>query len=1085
MQCSRCQSENPAGMKFCGQCGAPLLPETGALAELRQLTVVFCDLVGSTVLADSMDPEELREITSAYHAACGRVIARHEGHIAQYLGDGILAYFGYPVAHEDDARRAVRTGLGIIEAMREVSARWQRSHRIALSVRIGIHTGPVVVGEVGGVERREHLALGRTPNLAARIQNLAAPGTIAISEDTRRLVRGYVDVTPLGTHDIRGLAERVTLYQVTRESGAETRLEAARGSGLTDLTGRQRELGVLESCWSRLRTNGAHTVLLEGEAGIGKSRIVDALRMRVADEGAACLESVCTPYAQGTALFPLSGMFERTLGFTRETTGSEKHAALEATLREREIHSAETHALLAHLLGIPVSGEDPTAGYQPQKRRELTMGAALAWIRSSTRHGPALWVVEDLHWSDPTTLEFVTSLMHAVTNEPLLVILTFRPDFASTWAEGARLTRVALDRLDSSETERLAVRVAGGKRIPEKVLEQVVARTEGIPLFVEEVTKAVLELGVLVEKEDRFELQGPLPPDLIPSSVQGSLHARLDRLGPAKATAQLAATIGREFRYDLLRVVAPGGDDGLRLGLDRLLGAGLVHRLEHVPEETYLFKHALIQDAAYQSLLKKSRRELHGRIAEALLAQFPDTAQKRPELVAQHFTEAGRAEAAVRHWLDAGRLAVGRAANTEALAHIHRGIALLPDLPDESRAAQELELLMALVPALIASQAWISPELKRVYERAGELMVGPLGNTPHRLTVLAGLMGYHFVGGRVSQSRGLAEELLALALQYGDPLPITIGRQDCSAVYQYTGLFKRCVEEADAGLAMLDVNRERAIAQLIGLSSCVGLYGYRGHALMMMGYADQSKQSNQEGLTLATELAHSPSIAFAMSARADWYCLCGDAGETLRHSTETIRYCDEERSFWQPMLSVYRGWARSVLGEVEEGLAEMQRGFGTYVAIGHGVKQVQLRALLAEGLWRAGRRSEAFDVLAEAMLAATANGEGFMEPELYRLKGEFLAVSARPADAPPGVTGQLSDADAARAAIRTALDLARQQEARFLELRAATSLLDLERAFGGDVAAARAQLASVYDWFTEGMDLPDLQRARDRLATGD
>lgn len=1087
-QCRQCQATNPAGMKFCGQCGAPLVVAVGAaggagggdVAELRQLTVVFCDLVGSTSLSESLDPEDLREVTAAYHDVCAAVIRRHEGHIAQYLGDGVLAYFGYPVAHEDDARRAVRAALEILDGLTRTG---RVARGVTLQARVGVHTGPVVVGEVGGGggARRENLALGKTPNLAARVQGLAAPGTVAVSDDTFRLVRGYFDFAPLGTHDVKGLAEGVTLHRPLRESGVDSRMEAARRSGFSAFTGREEELRLLRDRWHGVRTGGLHTVLLQGEPGIGKSRIVDALREHVARDGGEALESICTPYAQGSDLYPVAGMIERTLGFTRETSNDEKRAAIDAGLAARGMRTAESSALLAQLLQVPVdAAQDPTVAYQPQKRRERTLDVARAWVLASSRVQPALWVVEDTHWADPTTLEFVRGVM-AMADAPLLIILTFRPEFQAPWS-GERVTTLALARLAAHETTALVERVAGGKSLPPEVMRQLVARTDGVPLFVEEVTKAVLELGVLAEREDRYELTGPLPGDLIPSTVQGSLNARLDRLGPAKATAQLAATIGREFRFDLLRALAPGSDDDLRHGLDRLVGAELIRRVDEVPDETYLFKHALVQDAAYQSLLRKSRRELHARIAETLLSRFPEMVQHRPELVAQHYTEAGQAEPAIRYWLGAGQLAVSRAANPEAVALIQRGLALVPDMPEDARGAQELELLMAIVPALIASQGWASPELHRVYERAEDL-TSRVGHMGHRLTLLAGLMGYHFVSGRIRQALGLSHELLDLSLQVGDPLPITIARQDCSASYQYLGDFEQSITHADEGLAILDVERERRIAAMIGLSSCVGLYGYRGHSYWMLGHAEQAIASNAGGLDLARALAHSPSIAFALVARTDLYGLMRDAERTLAFAHEALRYCEEERSWWGPMIQVYRGWAMLALGDAAGGLAEMQAGFGVYTAIGQGIKQVQMRSLIAQGLWAVGKRQEALQTLADGMLLATAHGEGFMEPELYRLRGEFLAEGARTANAPPGVNVGLSDHAAAIAAVQQAIDIARQQKARAMELRARVSMVKVLQLAGREVSGARTALATLLDTFTEGLDLPDAREARACLAS--
>jgi tetratricopeptide (TPR) repeat protein len=626
----------------------------------------------------------------------------------------------------------------------------------------------------------------------------------------------------------------------------------------------------------------------------------------------------------------------------------------------------------------------------------------------------------------------------------------------------------------------MAAQVAYGKTMPDVLLKEIVARAEGVPLFVEEVTKAVLEMGVLIERADRFELSGPLPADLIPPTVQGSLDARLDRLGPAKATAQLAATIGREFRYDLLSAVAGESDADLRKSLARLLGAELIYQREDLPEETYLFKHALLRDAAYQSLLKKSRRALHERIGSALTSHFPETAKQRPELVAEHFSAAGSADQAVKLWLLAGQLGVGRGANQEAISHLNRGLALVADLPDAERLQQELELLIALVPALIASEGWASAELERIYRRAGEL-VDLLGETPHRFTVLSGTMGYHFVAGRVTQSLTLAQQLLELSIKLGNPLLLTVAHQNCSVGHCYHGDFSLAVEHADAGLAMLDMDRERLIGRMFGLSACVGLLTYEYIAYWMLGFPQRSMLTCERGVALARELRHPPSVGFALTARTGSSFLQGAADRTLASSDEALRVAREERlGFWEPMITVFRGWAVSELGERSEGIVLIRSAIERYRAAGNGVQQVWMHVLLAESQWKAGEWDDAFATLASARRLARENGEGLFEPELYRLEGEFLFArcsgAAGPSQAASGAERATGLARAERC-IRRSLDLSRRQAARMLELRSLVSLHRV-RAATGAAAHEAEELASVYGTFTEGFETVDLREAR-------
>lgn len=1059
MQCSKCDAENPEGMKFCGQCGAQLR-QAAPDAELRPLSVLFCDLVGSTALAERLEPEELREITGAYHALCGEEIALHEGHVAQYLGDGILAYFGYPSAHEDDARRAVRTALGVLDRLAVYNTRLKEERGLHLDVRIGIHTGPVVVGDVGSGDRREQLALGRTPNVAARIQNLAEPGTVVVSSDTHRIVRGYFDCVELGSRALKGISEEVGLYRVLRESGADSRMDVARRAGLTPLTGRVAEVERLGAEWRGAQREGLRAVCLRGEAGIGKSRLVGTLREQVEREGATVLECVCSPYYQNSPLFPIIAMVERSLGFTRETSDTDKWGALEARLAARGVLTGESLALMAQLLAIPLGDDRAPLDLSPQRQRERTLETLSSWLFAITNSGPALWIVEDLHWADHTTLEFIRSVLASNSGVSILVLLTFRPEFEPSWPESARSTIVSLSRLATDDTSSMIARVANNKPLPAAVLRQIIERTEGVPLFVEEVTKAVLELGVLEELTDRYELNRPLPPDLIPSTVQGSLIARLDRLGTAKPVAQLASTIGREFRFDILCAVSPDDEPTLRASLDRILSAELIFQVGVAPDERYLFKHALIQDAAYQSVLKKSRREIHGRIAYALTNSARADAESHPEVVAEHFTRAGQNEPAVQHWLRAGQLAGARAANHEAIAHLKRGLELLDDLPEAGRLELELELLVALAPAIMQTQGWASPELDRTYRRSNEL-VQLLGTTPHLLLVLSGTFGFHLVAGRITQSLALAEQVLQVAKQVGDPALLIVGHANCCVARCYQGDLRLAVEHAQTAHPLSTPEREQWIMRGWGQSLSVCVYCYEAEALWMLGFPEQALRASDRSVSLSRSMGNVPSMAFALSYRAWFYHLLRDVPRILESAEEGISLAREEGfAFWEPVVEVYRGWAVSAQGNSDEGLTILRDGLARYRSAGNGIKQGHMLCVLADALWSAGNHDEALQALAEGMSLATMNGEGFYEPELYRLRGEFLDDTA---------------------SIHEALALARGQEARSLELRAAMSLCRVHRK-RGDASTGRQLLAEVYATFTEGFDTADLRDARALLA---
>jgi class 3 adenylate cyclase/predicted ATPase len=1047
-------------------------------AERRQLTVLFSDLVESTVLADALDPEDLREIERAHHTACASVIARLDGYVAQYIGDGVLAYFGYPVAHEDDARRAVQAALGILEAMAAVNTRFRAERQLELSVRLGIHTGPVVVGEVGDSQRRENLALGRTLHLAARIETFAQPNTVVVSDETYRIVRGFFDVEPLGAHRLKGLAEPVVMHRVLRVTGAESRLEAGRRTGLTALTGRARERASLEDFW-RAIANGdgpAHTVLVHGEAGIGKSRIVASLRETVDAQRYRTIECSCTAYSQHSPLYPIIAWAERTLGFDRSVPDADKWTALEREFDRRGIGTAEALQSVGQLLGVSPPAGRTLLPLPPQRQRERTLEALREWLMAVAHEGPTLFILEDLHWADPTTLEFVTAVAASASNAPLLTILTCRSDFAVPGLSG-QVSVLALGRLDRDDTRAMIVRVAKDKPLPEEVLRQLIARTEGVPLFVEEVTKAALELGMLAERTDRYELTGPLPPDLIPATVEGSLIARLDRLGSAKFVAQVAATLGREFRLDVLQAVVTLEGDALDQALRRLQAAELIFQVRGAADTTYVFKHALIQDAAYQSLLKKSRRDHHRRIGETLVERFPDIVEQRPELIAQHFGAGGDADRATAFWLRAGQRAIARAAHHEAIAHMSRALEQLRELPESrSRDERELECNMVLTPALQMTRGWASHDMDGTFRRSVAL-VERLGDTPHRLLVLGNSAAFHVMRGHVWEALALGRQLREHATAIGLPPLDVMGAGICCVAHLYHGSIAEAIADGEAALALAPQASE-AIVSMVGMAAESYITCYLSEALWMHGLPDQALQCSQRAVTAARERTHAPSEEFAVGYQAMFFHLLRDPDRILAVVEDSLRLAELNHStFWEPVNTTYRGWALSVQGRVDEGIELMRDGLARYRAGGHGLSQVHMLAALADALASAERWDEALAAVAEAMEVATRTGEAYFEPEVYRLRGEILRRLAA-GDQGPARTARLATAELS---IRQALVMAQQQQAKSLELRAAMSLCLVQRERQGDADGARL-LADVLGSFTEGYDTPDLRDARALLA---
>jgi predicted ATPase/class 3 adenylate cyclase len=1041
----------------------PTLPPPDA--ERRQLTVLFCDLVDSTPLASQLDPEDLREVVRAYQETCAKVIARFEGHIAQYLGDGLLVYFGYPLAHEDDAQRAVRAGLGMIEAVGQLHTRLAQERGVQLAVRLGIHTGLVVVGDIGSGTRQEQLALGETPIIAYRLQDLAAPNTLVISAATFQLLGGFFACQPLGTPLLKGLAQPLAVYRVLYESMARSRLEAADSTGLTPLVGREQEIELLLERWAQVKDGFGQVVLLSGEAGIGKSRLVQVLKEHVAAESQAWLTPCqCSPYHQHTALYPLIDLLERVaLRFEREDPPQQKLSKLEGFLVQYGLPLAEVVPLFAALLSLPLPIEYASLTASPEQQKQQTLRALLTILLRIAAQQPVLFVMEDLHWVDPSTLELLSLLVDQGPTAHILTLLTFRPDFRPPWTGRAHLTHVTVNRLPRQQGVEVIRRVAHGKALPLEVVEQIVAKTDGVPLFVEELTKMVLESGLLQEQEDRYELTGPLPPFAIPATLHDSLMARLDRLATVKTVAQLGATIGRTFAFELLQAVAPLDEAALQQGLRQLVEAELVYQRGVASRATYIFKHALIQDAAYQSLLKSTRQQYHQRIAQVLEAQFPEVVEPEPEVVAYHYTEAGCPAQATPYWQRAGQQALQRSANLEAVQHLTQGLVLLQTLPDTpERAQQELALQVALGAALRATKGSAAPEVEQAYARA-QALCQQVGDTPQRFPALQGLWLVAFNRGALSTARELGEQLLRLAQRTAAPTPRLEAYEALGITLFYLGDYAAARTHCVQGMALIDPTALQAQALYHSVAE-VGCLAIAAHTLWCLGYPAQAGRRMQEALALA--LAHPYSLAFARYYAAVLHHRRRDA-PAVQAQAEALLTLATAQGFplWRGNGTFWQGWARAMQGEAAAGLAEMHQGLAAIVATGETLGRPRRLVPLAEALGHTGQVEEGLRLLAEDLAELEASGQGDLLAEAYRLQGALLLRQAVP------------DAAQAEACFQQALAIARRQQATSWELRAATSLARLWQS-QDKCQEAYNLLAPVYEWFTEGFDTADLQEAK-------
>ena len=735
-------------------------------AERRHLTVMICDLVGSTALSARLDPEDMRTVIDAYHAACARIIPTYDGFLAEFRGDGILAYFGYPRAHEDDAERTVRAGLEVIAAVAALKTRAGEP----LAVRIGIATGLVIVGNLNARGAlREHAVVGDTPNLAARLLALAEPGSLVIAASTRRLLGDLFRLRDLGQHEVKGFAEPVAAWRVEGLSASESRFDAARVSGLADVIGRHKEIDFLLER-QRLAWKGeGQIVLISGEPGIGKSRIAAALEQRIAGVPHMLLRYQCSPYHTDSALRPIITQLERAASFKADDTSEQRLNKLESLLASAASRVQAATPLFAAMLSIPFNARYPPLTLSPAQQRRKTLAALLDRFESLARQQPIVLLFEDAHYADATSLELLDLTIEGVRQLPVLVLLTFRPEFEPSWVGLPNVSSLTLDRLDRSDVESMVGRMTGGYRLPAEVMKQIVVKTDGNPLFVEELTKAVLEADILIKDAEGYRLAGPLPPLAIPATLQDSLMARLDRLAPVREISQIGAAIGREFSYSLVRAVVGWEDAALQDALGQLEHAELIFRRGEPPDATYSFKHALVRDAAYETLLKTRRQQLHGQIGRTLEERFADVVASQPEIVAHHFTEAGLVEPAIDYWLKSGKLALSRSANLEAVKHLRRGLELTQSqTTSDMRIRKELDFLLALGPATSATEGYAAPEALGVFLRARDLL-GDGGTPTEQMTVLWGIYLVHSNRAEHTAARDIAQRCLSLATQYNHP----------------------------------------------------------------------------------------------------------------------------------------------------------------------------------------------------------------------------------------------------------------------------------------------------------------------------
>ncbi len=1046
---------------------APIAFHQNAVAspERRQLTVLFCDLVGSTELSGQLDPEDLAQVIRRYQEACKATIDRWDGHVAKYLGDGVLAYFGYPIAHEDDAERSVRAGLDMNAAVGAIDI----GDGKFLSSRVGIATGLVMVGElIGEGSSQEEAVVGETPNLAARLEGLAKPGTVAIAPQTRHLLGDLFVIEDLGAQELKGFKEPIAVSIVAGAKTAASRFEARSGSNLTPLVGRQHETTLLEDLWQHAVDGHGQVALIAGEAGIGKSRMIESLRVRLGNQPHTRLRYQCSPFHPNSAFYPITEQLKQAADFGRNDSINDRLDKLEALLAHADANPSISAPLLASLLSL-TTDRYADQNLTPQRQKERTLEILIDQLRGLAGQQPILMLFEDLHWIDPTSLELLDLVVEQIDDLSVFAVFTYRPDFQPKWVGQANVHTLQLNRLSKQQCAAMVERVTQGKSLPEQVMNHIITKTDGVPLFVEELTKTILESGILEEQDEAFTLDGDMPSLAIPTSLQDSLLARLDRLAPIKEVAQAGAVIGREFSFTLLSAISPQSSLQLQSALDKLVAAELVFGRGSPPDATYTFKHALVQDAAYQSLLKSKRRQIHAQIANALNEQFSDIADQRPELLAYHFMEAGDFERATPKFLVAGRKAARTNALIEAKQHLLAGLTALEKLPDTpSRNDLALDLNVALGSVSIGADGPTAFTTSKLYQRIHKL--AKVVDDPKRVcSALHGVwQAYTTNKADHDAASDIAREMLAIANRHKDTTTQFIGRRFLAASLFGQGAIAAASKEFELALDLLPEGGLPDDVILYSFDLPATLRAMRSVLLWVAGYPDLSAQDALVALeraevasnnhTTAHVTHYAGSICNTLLGNFDAVC------STTRTSTELAH----QHGFphWLALAKVLRGIAVAHANNEPSGLSLAKEALSELDQVGWHQFRPFFLAMTANAALSVGETSEAKAISEAAMALQENSNEVWAKSEVIRVSGDVLAAT--------------STLGLAETAYRQAIEIAHLQEAKSWELRSCISLARLLNG-RGDRDQAQSILQPVYEWFTEGFDTRGLKEAKHLL----
>jgi class 3 adenylate cyclase/predicted ATPase len=1033
-----------------------------AEGERRHLTVLFCDIVGSTALAVQLDPEDLSAVIRRFQTTCTTIITHNRGYVARFMGDGILAYFGYPQAHEDDAENAVRAGLDLVAKLGQLLI----PSNDPLKVRVGIATGLVIVPTAAEGSAQQHAVVGETPNLAHELQSVAPPNSVVVAKSTRDLLgEGFV-CEQLGSYEIKGTSGPVTACRITGERAVESRFDARRSAKLTHFVGRQHELRQLLESWNQAKEGEGQVVLLCGEPGIGKSRTAIALFDLITEDPYTTIRIQCSSHHTRSPLYPVIRQLSRSAEFEPEDRTEVKLEKLEAMLSRAGKASLANAALFAALLSIPTVGRYPAVDLTPQRRKDLTIAALIRYLQDLAAEHPVLFICEDVHWIDPTTVELLNKIIKAIKALPVLFLITLRPEFFPPWLDEPNVKMLRLERLGRQQVEAMIADITGGKRLPPEVFEQIVNKTDGVPLFVEELTKTILESGLLKDVGDRYVTEDALPARAVPATLQDSLMARLDRLAQIKEVAQIGAAMGREFSYRLLAAVAPMTDALLEAALAQFGVADLIFCRGEAPDAIYIFKHALVQDAVYSSLTRNKRQQLHSRIANALKEQFSETVEMQPELLAHHLEQAGLTEQAIEYLRIAGQRAIERSANAEAIGHLKHALGLLESLQagqDRSRLAFGLETMLA--QALIAGRGYAASETKETLLRARTLLDDST-EPSQKFSVLYGLWACYYVGGEGDMLQTAAAELLVQAERHGGTAVLCLSHRLLGTTYISTAQFDAARQHLERARALYDPQHHPPFRYLYGQDMGATVLCYLSWAQWHLGYVDQASRTAAEAVKHAEALAHPFTLAYTIGhARGMIDVFRRRPDETRSYAALIVSICNEHGfPFWAASGQVLEGWAATCHGDADRGIKLLRAGVAAWRETGARLWLPIYLALEAEGLWEAGDSNAALQTIEQAIAVSKETGERWAIAEVMRLKARLLTA--------------LQQADGEiESLLLESIEIARRQQARCWELRAACDLARLWQRQGREIEAFNV-VRSIYDQFTEGLDTPDLLDAR-------